>query len=52
VNLVRPSKESFNVISSFELPQKGRGFHWAHPVVCDGCLFLRYENNLFVYKIK
>jgi hypothetical protein len=52
VNLVKPSKESFNVISSFQLPERSKGYYWAHPVVCDGRLYLRYDDNLFVYRIK
>lgn len=51
VNLVKSSNESFKIISSFQLPKKSTGFHWAHPVVCDGRLYLRHDDNLFIYKL-
>ena len=25
---------------------------WAHPVVCDGRLYLRYDNNLYCFDVK
>jgi outer membrane protein assembly factor BamB len=52
MNLVEPSKESFKVISSFQVPKGGKGLYWAHPVVCNGRLYIRHDNKLFAYKIK
>ncbi len=51
VNLVKASHESLQIISSFQIPKKSNGFRWAHPVVCDGRLYLRHDDNLFVYKL-
>lgn len=51
VNLVKSSNESFKIVSSFQLPNMSTGFRWAHPVVCDGRLYLRHDDNLFVYKL-
>jgi outer membrane protein assembly factor BamB len=47
----------FNVISSFELPEKSkirpqRGGVWTHPVVANGKLYLRDQELLFCYEVK
>jgi outer membrane protein assembly factor BamB len=52
MNLVKPSPKSLQIISTFKLPEKGKGFYWAHPVVCNGRLYLRFDDNLYAYKIK
>ena len=49
--LVRPTPEKFDVVSSFKVTD-GSGPHWAHPVICDGLLYVRHGNALAVYKIK
>ncbi len=51
VALVKASPEGFNVVSSFKTP-KGDGMLWAHPVICDGRLYVRHGNALMVYDIK
>jgi len=51
VALVKASPDGFNVISSFEVP-KGTGEHWAHPVVCDGRLYIRHGDALMVYDVR
>ena len=51
VALVKASPEGFDIISSFEV-SKGTGKHWAHPVVCDGRLYIRHGDALMVYDIK
>lgn len=50
--LVRATPERFDLISSFDLPSLGRGPSWAHPVVCNGRLFLRHDDYLFCYSVK
>lgn len=52
MSLVKPSPESFKVVSGFQVPKGGKGYFWAHPVVCDGRLYVRHDNNLYAYKIK
>ena len=49
--LVRPVPEKFDVVSSFKVTD-GSGSHWAHPVICDGLLYVRHGDALAVYRIK
>lgn len=42
MGLVRPTPTEFKVVSSFEIPEGGRRKSWAHPVVCNGRLYLRH----------
>ena len=51
MGLVKATPEDFKVISEFKLPKKGEGPHWAHPVVCDGRLYLRHADFLYTYDI-
>jgi len=51
VGLAKASPEGFDVVSSFEVT-KGTDRHWAHPVICDGRLYIRHGNALMVYNIK
>jgi len=48
--LVRPNPEKFDMVSSFQIT-KGRGPHWAHPVIRDGVLYVRHGNTLMAYDI-
>ena len=34
------------------LPEDGEGMYWAHPVICDGKLYLRYSGFLYCYDVK
>ena len=43
--------EKLDVISSFQIPF-GDKEHWAHPVICDGILYVRHGNVLGAYDIK
>jgi len=52
LSLVRCSPERWDVACSFRLPSDGRGLHWAHPVVCDGRLYVRHEERLLAYRIR
>jgi len=51
IALVRPTPDSFEIISSFQVTM-GTGEHWAHPVICDGCLYVRHGDSLMAYDIK
>jgi outer membrane protein assembly factor BamB len=51
VALMPADPEGFNIVSQFQLP-KGKGPVWAHPVVCGGRLYLRYEDRLYVYYVR
>lgn len=50
--LVQPTPHAFQVISQFSIPKFGKGPTWAHPVVCNGRLYIRHGNFLYCYDIK
>ena len=43
--------EKLDVVSSFQI-KFGDKEHWAHPVICDGILYLRHGNVLGAFDIK
>lgn len=50
ISLVDPSARSSKVKGTFTVEGSGRS--WAHPVVVDGRLLLRYDTNLYCYDVK
>jgi len=52
VGLVKATPKEHKVISSFRVPKGGRGPAWAHPVVCNGRLYLRHGDFLYCYDIR
>ncbi len=48
--LMKVDRESFEEISRFRLVE-GKKDVWAHPVICDGRLYLRYHGRLYCYDI-
>ncbi|MFQ6116528.1 MAG: Tn3 family transposase, partial [bacterium] len=38
------------LVSSFEIPQRGEGKSWAHPIVCNGRLYIRHVDHLLRHK--
>jgi len=52
MKLVKATPEKYDLISSFQVPEGGKGMHWAHPVVCDGRLYVRHADKLFAYDIR
>jgi outer membrane protein assembly factor BamB len=52
VGLVKPTPEGHEVVSEFQIPAKGDGPSWAHPVVCGGRLYVRHGNYLFAFDVK
>ena len=51
VALVEASPSSYKEHGTFSLPDGGDK-SWNHPVILDGRLYLRRENNLYAYDIK
>lgn len=51
MGLVEANPAAFKMVSMFELPT-GEGPCWAHPVISDGKLYLRWDENLYVYDIR
>ncbi|MHC4532770.1 MAG: PQQ-binding-like beta-propeller repeat protein [Planctomycetota bacterium] len=52
MGLVRPTPNGQELVSSFEIPKGGKGFSWAHPVVCGGRLYIRHGEFLYAYSLK
>lgn len=52
MGLVLPSPKAHTVVSRFELPKGGKGLWWAHPVVCDGRLYVRHGEFLYAYEVR
>lgn len=52
MTLVKATPEKYEAAGTFEVPGGGKGFHWAHPVVCGGRLYIRHMDKLFAYDIR
>ncbi|NLH43068.1 MAG: PQQ-binding-like beta-propeller repeat protein, partial [Planctomycetes bacterium] len=54
VALVEASPEKYSLKGTFKLPRRPgtKGTAWAHPVVNDGKLYLRWADVLFCYDVK
>ncbi|MHC4252095.1 MAG: outer membrane protein assembly factor BamB family protein [Planctomycetota bacterium] len=50
VVLMRADRKSFEEVSRFRWVE-GKKDVWAHPVVCEGRLYLRYHDRLYCYDI-
>jgi outer membrane protein assembly factor BamB len=50
VGLAAATPEGFKLTGSFNI--EGEGPSWAHPVVNDGRLYLRYDQNLYCFELK
>lgn len=48
--LIGATKDGYKLNGTFKIPQRA-GPSWSHPVVLDGKLYLREQNNLFVYDV-
>jgi len=51
VGLTPATPKGHIVVSRFTIPDGGQKC-WAHPVVCDGRLYIRYGEDLHAYDIK
>jgi hypothetical protein len=49
--LARPTDRGFEVTGRLEVKDPGKSPTWAHPVVLDGRLYLRYGDKLAVYRV-
>ncbi|MDR0330433.1 MAG: PQQ-like beta-propeller repeat protein [Chitinispirillales bacterium] len=53
VSLVKATPEAYTEVSSFKVPEGGmKSYFWAHPVVSNGVLYVRYANDLYAYDVK
>lgn len=51
VALVGTSPRGYEELGSFQVPERD-GNAWAHPVICDGRLYLREGSRIFCYNVK
>lgn len=49
--LIRPGATSFEFKGRFRLVPERTSDAWAHPVICDRRLYLRYHANLYCYDV-
>jgi len=52
MSLVLADPRAYAEVSRFAVPKGGRGPYWAHPVVCDGRLYIRHSDRLYAYDIR
>jgi len=50
--LVTPASEGFKIVGQIRLTPKKVDDAWAHPVILNGRLYLRYHDTLFCYAVK
>jgi len=51
LSLLDITSDGFNRVSQFELPRKPANSYLAHPVVCDGRLYIRCDQDLYAYDV-
>jgi outer membrane protein assembly factor BamB len=51
LGLFKPNGPSMEMVSSFKIT-RGTKAHYAHPVICDGIMYVRHGNSLMAYNIK
>lgn len=51
VDLVKASSQKFERVGQITIP-KGKDKHWAHPVIANGRLYIRYADTLYAFDIK
>lgn len=52
VGLIRPAADRLEIVGRFSLTGKRRLDAWAHPVLFDGRLYLRYHDTLSCYDVR
>ncbi len=52
VGLIRPTPDGLDIVGRFSLTEKRTRDAWAHPVLLDGRLYLRYHDTLSCYDVR
>jgi hypothetical protein len=52
MSLLAITPDGFEIVSQFNLGKRPANSYLAHPVVCGGRLYLRSDQDLFVYDIR
>ena len=51
MHLIKASSDAWEEAGSFKIPRGGSGLYWAHPVVCEGRLYVRHGGQIFAYDV-
>ena len=51
MTLVKSQEDALEAVGTMKVVQKGSDV-WAHPVICDGRLYVRYHDQLHCYDIR
>lgn len=52
MSLVEVTPTGFAIVSQFQLPRKPANSYLAHPVICGGRLYLRCDQELYVFDVR
>jgi outer membrane protein assembly factor BamB len=52
LKLAEAAPGEVKITGEIQVPEGGPGMFWAHPVVCNGTLYIRHANTLYAYDIK
>jgi outer membrane protein assembly factor BamB len=52
MSLLKVTEQGFEIVSQFELPRQPPNTYLAHPVICDGRLYLRGDDSLWAFDIR
>ena len=52
MSLLKVTEKGFEIVSQFDLPRQPPNTYLAHPVICDGRLYLRGDDSLWVFDIR
>jgi outer membrane protein assembly factor BamB len=50
--LIKADPEQFELVSSFQLPERSRSPSWPHPAIANGKLYIRDQDKLLCFDIK
>ncbi len=51
VALARPARDGFSIVNRFHIPEKSVKMAFAHPVIHQGKLYIRYRGQVWVYRL-
>lgn len=52
MSLLEITPDGFRIASQFDLSKKPDNSYLAHPVICNGRMYLRYDEHLYVYDVR
>ena len=52
MSLLAVTATGFDIVSQFDLGKRPDNSYLAHPVLCGGRMYLRYDQQLFVYDVR